>query len=49
MLSARYELDLEIKCRSISVFNSDIDYFHFSVQKYVYINGQLIALFIIFF
>jgi len=24
-------------------------YFHFSVQKYVYINGQLIALFIIFF
>ena len=26
-----------------------IRYFHFSVQKYVYINGQLIALFIIFF
>jgi len=25
------------------------NYFHFSVQKYVYINGQLIALFIIFF
>ena len=24
-------------------------FFHFSVQKYVYINGQLIALFIIFF
>ena len=24
-------------------------YFHFSVQKYVYIKGQLIALFIIFF
>jgi len=29
--------------------NSVINYFHFSVQKYVYINGQLIALFIIFF
>jgi len=27
----------------------DDHYFHFSMQKYVYINGQLIALFIIFF
>jgi len=29
--------------------NRFYDYFHFSMQKYVYINGQLIALFIIFF
>jgi len=33
-------------CSNLSI---EIDYFHFSVQKYVYINGQLIALFIIFF
>jgi len=30
-------------------YDLGIDYFHFSVQKYVYINGQLIAFFIIFF
>ena len=38
-----------VHCEGVDFKGTGINYFHFSVQKYVYINGQLIALFIIFF